>query len=256
MSNLDQERILAINRAGWNQVASRFYGGTALPTYGPLAAQEDTLGLLDPLPGKCVLELGCGSGHSLQYMAERGAAEVWGLDFSSTQIAYAADVLKAFGSRAHLFESPMEVDPGLPANYFDLVLSIYGIGWTTDLPRTLELVFKYLKPGGCAIFSGEHPVYSCLEYTDQKFVFARPYLMEESVEHDSWNGVGIVIHKRTLSGFINALAHAGLRIERLVEPELHATPKDQTDPSRWYTVPRAQLVPTTFIVKVRKPREP
>jgi len=254
MSNLDQERMLAINRAGWNKVASRYYDRKDMPIYGPLAAREDSLGLLDPLPGLLVLELGCGSGHSLEYMAQRGAAEVWGLDLSSTQIAYAADVLKTFGPRVHLFESPMEVDPGLPANYFDLVLSIYGIGWTTDLPRTLELVFHYLKPGGCVIFSGEHPAYGCLESVDQQFVFAHPYTTEEAGLHDCWNGVAIVIHRQTLSGFITAVAHAGFQIERLVEPVLHATPTDQTDPSRWYTVPRARLVPTTFIVKARKPR--
>ena len=29
------------------------------------------------------------SGHSLRYLAERGARELWGLNLSSTQIAFA-----------------------------------------------------------------------------------------------------------------------------------------------------------------------
>ena len=76
-----------------------------------------------------------------------------GLDLSSTQIAFASDVLQAFTLRVHLFESPMDVNPGLPVDYFDMLISIYGLGWTTDLPTTLSLVSQYLKPGGHFIFN-------------------------------------------------------------------------------------------------------
>ena len=44
---IEPEAALAINRHGWNHVAPRFFGSTALPEYGPLAPTEDTLGLLD-----------------------------------------------------------------------------------------------------------------------------------------------------------------------------------------------------------------
>ena len=33
-----------------------------------------------------------------------------------------------------------------------------------DLPATMALVARYLRPGGCFLVSGEHPVYSCLEW--------------------------------------------------------------------------------------------
>lgn len=76
----DPAEALAINRAGWDQVAARFHGRTALPVYGPLAPTEESLRLLPPVAGARVLEVGCGSGHSLRYLAEQGAAELWGLD--------------------------------------------------------------------------------------------------------------------------------------------------------------------------------
>jgi len=60
---------LAINRAGWDRVAPVFHGGTALPEYGPLAPTEDALRLLELSPDLRALELGCGSGHSLRYLA-------------------------------------------------------------------------------------------------------------------------------------------------------------------------------------------
>src|SRR5882672_8308087 len=129
---IETERILSINRAGWNHVAPSFHGSTALPEYGPLAPSEDTLRLIDLPADFRALELGCGSGHSLRYLAERGARELWGLDLSPVQIAFAEDTLRPFAPRVRLIESPMEVDPGVPSDHFDLVFSIYGLGWTTD----------------------------------------------------------------------------------------------------------------------------
>jgi len=246
---------LATNRAGWNQVAPLFHGGTALPEYGPLAPTEDTLGLLDPVPASRVLELGCGSGHSLHYLAERGALELWGVDLSPVQIAFAEETLRSFGPRVRLIESPMEVNPGLPQNHFDLVLSVYGLGWTTDLGATMALVNGYLRPGGCLLVSGEHPVYSCLEWNGTQYAISAPYFTEGPREYASWKGVPIVIQRRTLGTFVGQIIQAGLHIEALVETPLNAAAakEDHADPARWYSVPRASVMPTRFIIKARKP---
>src|SRR5687768_14559935 len=157
VTNPGHRRILEINRRGWDRVASMFHGGTALPEYGPLAPTEDTLGLLENIAGVRALELGCGSGHSLRYLAERGASELWGLDLSPVQIGLAEETLRPYADRAHLVESPMEVNPGIPLGAFDLVFSIFGLGWSTDLPATLALAASYLRPGGVFLVSGEHP---------------------------------------------------------------------------------------------------
>ena len=246
---------LAINREGWNHVAPRFHGSTALPEYGPLAPTEDTLHLLDGVSDTRVLELGCGSGHSLLYLARHGARELWGLDLSPVQIRFAEETLRPFASRVRLFESPMEVNPGLPENYFDFVFSIYGLGWTTDLAETMALVNRYLRPGGCFIVSGEHPVYSCIEWNGTGYSVATSYFAEGPIRHNSWKGVPIVINRRTLGTFLGQVVQAGLHIESLVETPLDASSvRDQhIDPARWYSVARAQMMPTTFIVKARKP---
>jgi len=52
----------------------------------------------------------------------------------------------AMFQRVRLIESPMEVNPGIPLGSFYLVFSIYGLGWTTDLPGTLALVRKGVVP--------------------------------------------------------------------------------------------------------------
>ena len=251
---IDTEQALATNRAGWNHVAPMFHGGTALPEYGPLAPTEDELRLLDAKPDLRALELGCGSGHSLLYLAERGACELWGIDLSPVQIAFAEETLRPFAPRVRLIESPMEVDPGVPPDHFDLVFSIYGLGWTTDLPGTLALAVRYLRPGGCLIVSGEHPVYSCLEWNGSQYRSRSRTFSEGPREHGSWKGVPIVIQRRTLATFVGHILQAGLQIEAFVETPLNmaAVKEAHADPARWYSVARAGVMPTTFIIKARK----
>lgn len=152
-------------------------------------------------------------------------------------------------------ESPMEVDPGIPSDHFDLVFSIYGLGWTTDLRSTMALVARYLRSGGSFIVSGEHPVYSCLEWNGTRHTVSDPYFTEGPREHASWKGVPIVIQRRTLGTFVGHVIQAGLQIEALVETPLNSAlaTEAHADPARWYSVARASVMPTTFIIKARKP---
>lgn len=253
---VEAEHILAINRAGWDRVAPMFHGGTALPEYGPLAPTEDSLKLLDNTTDIRVLELGCGSGHSLRYLAERGARELWGLDLSPVQIGFAQETVRGLGAQVRLIESPMEVNPGIPNDHFDLVFSIYGMGWTTDLEATMALVGRYLRPGGVFIVSGEHPAYSGLEWNGSQYAISQSYFREAAREHASWKGVPIVIQHRTLSTFVNHVVQAGLQVEALVETPLNdaVATEAHADPARWYAVARARMMPTTFVIKARKPR--
>jgi len=252
---VEQETALATNREGWNRVAPKFHGGTALPEYGPLAPTEDTLHLLDGTSDIKALELGCGSGHSLLYLARHGARELWGIDLSPVQVQFATETLHPFASRVRLYESPMEANPGVPENYFDLVFSIYGLGWTTDLPTTMTLVSRYLRPGGCFLLSGEHPAYSCIGWNGAEYSVASSYFAEGATHHASWKGVPIVIFRRTLGTFLGQIVQAGLNIEALIETPVEpaSVKNEHLDPARWYSVDRARLMPTTFIVKARKP---
>jgi SAM-dependent methyltransferase len=258
MSDLEREEILTINQKGWNKVAPLFHGGTALPKYGPLASTEEELNLISDLAGKKVLELGCGSGHSLAYLREKkNASEVWGLDFSEEQLFFTKELLANKSIPAKLFLSSMDENPGIPENYYDLVVSIYSLGWAPDLFRTLALVHSYLKPGGSFIFSWEHPVYRSLRYDAEiaKYVFETSYLEEGPALNPSWKEVEIVINHRKLSTYLNAVTQSGLILEQVIESEPNVALAREQDfaPEKWYSVPRSRLVPTTFIVKAYKP---
>lgn len=76
----NHRQMLAINEAKWDEVAPLYYGGTALPECGPLTPTEESLRLLPDLRGKSALCVGCGSRHSLLYLAQQGATDLWGID--------------------------------------------------------------------------------------------------------------------------------------------------------------------------------
>lgn len=124
-----------------------------LPDYGPFTAGEESLNLFGDLENKTVLEIACGDGRSLLYNAQRGARELWGLDISPRQIDKAKTLLRENRIKAQLLVSPMEINPGIPFHYFDCVYSIYGLGWTMDLSKTIGLISRYLKTNGVFIFS-------------------------------------------------------------------------------------------------------
>jgi len=66
--------IRNVNMDFWNAHADEWFGTTALPTYGVHFVTEDELNLFGDVAGKKMLEICCGSGHSLAYHAARGAA--------------------------------------------------------------------------------------------------------------------------------------------------------------------------------------
>lgn len=96
---MEGTQMLSLNKKCWDTVAPYFFQVDCLPKYGPYTASEDEIHLFDSIKGKKVLDIGCGSGHSLQYMAERGAEELWGLDLSSTQIETAHETLQSWNPK-------------------------------------------------------------------------------------------------------------------------------------------------------------
>lgn len=247
---MNMNEILSMNKEGWEKTAERYYGRTALPDYGPFSLSEEQLHLFGPIAGKKILDIGCGSGHSMQYMGNEGAQELWGLDLSTKQIETAEKLLRSQQSKVTLFESPMEENPGLPLEYFDVAYSIYALGWTVDLQKTLSNIHSYLKPGGTFIFSWEHPIHDRLTYENSSFTLKKSYNIEGPEYNEAWHN-NVVIHHRKLSTYINTLIEAGFTIEQVIDEVVLPTTITE-NPSKWYSTQRASLVPATFIIKATK----
>ena len=250
--------IIEKNKNYWNEHADLWYGTTALPQYGVRFPTEDDLHLFGDVNGKKMLEICCGSGHSLLYNAKKGAGELWGVDLSEKQLEAATALLKDNNFTARLICGKMEDDLDIRRDYFDYVYSVYGIGWTTDLQGTVDKIASYLKKDGIFIFSWHHTLNYCIAWScderkevffDDKLLMTKSYFDESYFKmpvHDS----EIVLCNRKISTYINALAKAGFVIEQLVEESDKAslTATGDLDPK----TRKAKMLPLSFCIKARK----
>ncbi len=257
--------ILKQNENSWDALAEDFFGVTALPILGCSIPTEDELHLFPDLNGKAVFEIGCGSGHSLKWCAEHGAKELYGLDISAQQIQTAKKLLSESGYSCTLFHQSMEDNRNIPQNYFDVVYSIYAIGWTTDLEKTIKNVFSYLKQGGTYIFSWDHPLLHCVDLesvaisggnrtvaTEERIVFSGNYLEEDYYTFEKF-GNRLTLQNHKLSTYINALAEAGFVVERVVEEtNKNVLEKSAEFSSGYYADFKAKHFPLSVVFKARK----
>ncbi|MCL6604680.1 MAG: class I SAM-dependent methyltransferase [Paenibacillus sp.] len=245
---MDKDSIHKTNSIFWDTKGNEILGATALPLYGAFVSEEKCQ-LFGDISGKKMLEIGCGSGHSLQYLGERNASELWGMDISEKQIEKTTQHLTSYGLSAKLFCSPMEEECGIPENYFDFVYSIYAIGWTTDLEGTFCRIASYLKKDGVFIFSWSHPIHKCVVAENNMLTFKKSYFDE------SWYSVSLdegtlTLSDRNLSTYVNALSKAGFVIEQMVEQsddEIMQSRDDNSDFAK-----KAKILPVTFVFKARK----
>jgi len=246
--------ILNSNKNYWDAYANNWLDrATVLPSYGAMPTEDD-LRLFGDVSGKKLLDICCGAGGSLKYHAERGAAELWGLDISRSQLALAKARLKEHGHSAKLICAPMEAESGIPENYFDFVYSVYGIGWATDLEGVFQKIASYLKQGGSFIFSWHHPLNYCVAFSiperkvvmeDGKLVFHKSYF-DESWFRLPVDGTEVTLCNRKISTYINTLAGAGFVIEQMIEQP------DQSIGDDSDRAVKNQMLPMSVCFKARK----
>lgn len=231
----------------WDTIGNEFLGAISLPNWGSYLPSEDKLNLLGKLSGKRVLEICCGDGHSLKYVADRGVTDLWGLDISKNQLERTKGFLEEQKIAVKLVHSPMEEECELPTNYFDIIFSVYGIGWTTNLDKTFKHINSYLKKNGTFIFGWSHPIHKCVSIENGKLIFSNSYFNEEWYCADM-SDKKILLSNRMLSTYINTLANNGFVIEKLIEE----TDREKAMVSDSDFGTKALMLPTAFIIKARK----
>lgn len=231
----------------WSTIGNEVLGATTLPSWGNYFPSEDRLHLLGELADKRVLEIGCGKGGSLKYAAEHGASDLWGLDISENQIECAKQFLETQGFHAKFVCSPMEEECELPTEYFDLVYSVFGIGWSTDLNRTFQRIHSYLKKDGVFVFSWSHPIHKCVSVENGRLIFSNSYFNEEWYRA-SMGDKAMMLSNRMLSTYVNTLADNGFVIEKLVEEiDRKKAMASNSDFGK-----KALMLPTVFVIRARK----
>ena len=246
---MENKTILQVNKTYWNETADKWFGVTALPEYGVQFVTENELNLFGDVTGKTMLEIGCGSGHSLKFHADRNAGELWGLDISQKQLENAGKYLAENDYFPKLICAAMEDECDIPKNYFDIVYSIYAIGWASDLENVFRRIASYLKKDGIFIFSWKHPLHGCVIVDEGELIFKKSYFDEEWYSQIV-DDMEIILPNRRISTYINAMTSAGFIIESMIEQTNEKTLQMTgviDDRSR-----KAQKLPLSFVFKARK----
>ncbi|WP_103502539.1 MULTISPECIES: bifunctional 2-polyprenyl-6-hydroxyphenol methylase/3-demethylubiquinol 3-O-methyltransferase UbiG [unclassified Streptomyces] len=98
-----------------------------------------------------VLEIGCGTGRTLAYLADRGVRAT-GVDMSPVMVDA---VRERWGERVTVHCAEVLDFLRGHDDQYDAVYSIFGAVWFCDPGKLLPLVVKTLGPGGRLVFS--HP---------------------------------------------------------------------------------------------------
>ncbi|AUG76597.1 SAM-dependent methyltransferase [Kitasatospora sp. MMS16-BH015] len=191
-------------------------------TWCPEGLDEAEAGLLGPVAGLTVLELGSGAAQCSRWLAARGAHPV-ALDISYRQLQHSRRIDLGRGERpVAVVQADAAVLPFADGS-FDLACSAYGaVPFSADTALLMREVHRVLRPGGRWVFSVTHPIRWAFPdepgvegLTATASYFDRtPY-----VEQDA-NGVATYVeHHRTIGDRVRELTAAGFRLLDLVEPE-------------------------------------
>lgn len=168
-----------------------------------------------------LLELGCGSGKVLEFLAERGLAQknMYGIDLSKEQISIAQRALPD----ATLHVADFTKEP-LPEARFDIALSVRSIEYLSpeQLYSFFQTAYSALMQNGSLFVLTGHPLR--INNGDPSTYLERG----ERTVLLPW-GAPITLYHKTFSDIIRAALDAQLELRSMDEPEIPAL-LQQTDP--------------------------
>lgn len=168
-----------------------------------------------------VLDVGTGDGQIARALAATGCSVV-GADPTTNQITVAAG--RAGGPR--YVQAGAAALPFADAT-FDAVLACLVFEHIDDVDTAIAEVARVLRPGGRFTFLLNHPLLQTpdsgwiddhMVEPPEQYWRIGPYLREAETVEQVELGVWIRFLHRPLSRYLNALADAGLMLERMDEP--------------------------------------
>lgn len=218
----------AANGPDWDRYADEYQAthgaflGDAGFVWGPEGFTEEAAGVLGPVQGRDVLEVGSGAGQCSRWVRAQGGRS-FGLDLSLRQLQHSRRLDDDTGIAV---PSLLGTATALPFadQSFDLVFSSFGaLQFVSEIDVAIAEVTRVLRPGGRLAFSITHPTrWSFPDDPGEPGLTAtQPYWDRTPyVELDGETGrVAYVEHHRTLGDWVALLAGADFRITDLLEPE-------------------------------------
>lgn len=251
---MNKNSFIEINRKGWDDLikSNKPFANTILPEYGPfLKRNEEEINLFENLKNTKILDLGCGEGESLEYLYKKGASDIWGIDISKEQILKAKKRFPQF--KNNFIVSPMEEEANILSNYFDYVISIFSIGYTSDILKTFKNANKYLTCSGSLIISWTHPFYYCLDVIDSNVIINKSYFNEDSkIITKGPDKINLAQKNLMISTIINEARKAGFYVDKILEEETILKDDINGYKSTFWRKEKTINCPSTIIFKFKK----
>lgn len=214
---------MAGTEPSWSDIAP-WYDGLVEAGSGPHeTAVACLLGLVPPLDGATVVDVGCGQGLATRALAAAGAARVIGVDSSAEMLRFARERTHQLNVR--YAEDDARGLASLADHRFDGVTCQLALMDIPDLDATLAAVHRVLRPGGWFAFVIGHPCFLAPDARPatlddgRRAVTVTGYLDERFWRSANPEGVRRAgNHHRTLATYLNGLCAAGLVLERVDEP--------------------------------------
>jgi SAM-dependent methyltransferase len=226
-------------RAAWERNAAAFVAWARAPGHDSYWRFHRDLFLeLVPPPRGRTLDLGCGEGRLGRDLAALGH-DVVGVDASPTMVTAAREV--SSGIEYHLGDAA-----ALPFSdgSFDLVVLFMSLQDIDDLEGAVQESARVLVAGGRLCVAIVHPMNSAGTFAGSEasspFVIEGSYLdrfrYADELARDGFE-VRLESEHRPLDAYTEAIADAGLLIERLREPPVPESGLANLHSTRWRRIP-------------------
>jgi ubiquinone/menaquinone biosynthesis C-methylase UbiE len=239
----------------WESASKDYQEECKIPVdihYGSGSPNEKHLKLMGNIRGKHILEIGCGGAQCGIAMAKQGAI-VTGIDISEEQLKFAKALAEKNKVKIQFYQGDIKKLPQIKSNSQDIVFTAWALHYVDDLGGCFKEVYRVLKKGGIFVAAMPHPFYFIFD--QDKIKFARSYFKTgKQVSIFSDKTKKFVAYNRTVSEIANYILDAGLKIERIIEPDSRKHYPEDPWYGLWeYTPKFMKLIPPTIIFKARKP---
>ncbi len=200
--------------AGYSRLPRSVHGLDGAPEWP--AVQR----MLPSLAGARIVDLGCGFGWFARWARSQGAAEVLAIDLSDNMLGRARAATTDDAIR--YLRADLE-SLALPEKSFDLAYSALAFHYVDDFGRLVRCIHQALAPGGCLVFTIEHPIYMAPSRPDwmqadaDRRVWPLDGYAQEGRRVTDWLAKGVVKYHRRLDTTINQLIEAGFTLDGIEE---------------------------------------
>jgi ubiquinone/menaquinone biosynthesis C-methylase UbiE len=162
---------------------------------------------LSSLPGKSILDIGCGSGLDIEFIDSKNPKSIAGLDTSAELIT----ITKERVPHADIRLGDFNYLPWGNA-VFDIVWSKYALQHATDINTPLQEIYRILKVNGTVLLQVTHPMRTAGMLQSKNY-----FETGTNINYPTVDKKIITEPHHTLAEWLNAIIQTGFTIEKVEE---------------------------------------